>query len=587
MNAMLQRFSVILGFSLLVILLLINAGLTKRQIDVLVADEGWVEHTRQVRFSLSQTQLLIDDAETGQRGFLFTGDPKYLVPYETASAQLTPSLDNLARLTRDNPMQQTHLANLRNLVGLKLEELTQTIALYRSGKTAEARALVLTDRGLSLMNGIRDETDQMQREESSLETQRAATYERSIRGAVASLFLATGMALIGLVALARYVILERRNREEHARQMRAREEWFRVTLTSIGDAVIATDAQGIVTFLNPVAEALTGFGLAEAKGIDVQKVFPIMNEVSGEKAENPVEKVLKLGIVVGLANHTVLQHRDGHLVPIEDSAAPIRDDNKQTIGVVLVFRDVTAERNSQEMMRRTEKLAAAARLSATVAHEINNPLEAVVNLLFIAKSSPGATPEIVENLKLAEEELERVAHITRQTLGFYRESNTSELIEIASVVQPILRLYSSRIAAKKVEVKFTAEGCPPVWGVAGELKQVIANLVANAIDAVPKGGRIFLCCTCAETPKGKFAEILIEDDGPGVAPELLDRIFDPFFTTKQDVGTGLGLWVAKEIIVRHGGSIEVRPARAANGHNGAGFVIRLPIATAKHAVPLR
>jgi signal transduction histidine kinase len=312
----------------------------------------------------------------------------------------------------------------------------------------------------------------------------------------------------------------------------------------------------------------------------VQEVFPIFNEFTGEKTENPVAKVMSLGIVVGLANHTVLQHRDGRLTPIEDSAAPISDDRGQTIGVVLVFRDATVKRDSQEVLRKTEKLAAAARLSATVAHEINNPLEAVVNLLFLAKSSPDAPAEVIEHLILAEQELERVAHITRQTLGFYRESNTPEAIEIPTIIEPILRLYSNKVASKEIRLDFSADNCPPVWGVAGELKQVIANLISNAIDAVPTKGRIAIHCCDAKTNSGKAAEVVIEDDGPGIPPELLNRIFDPFFTTKQDVGTGLGLWVAKEIVSRHGGSIHVRAANANGELKGAAFVIHLPCTSA-------
>ena len=583
MNALLQRFSVISGFTLLVILLIANAAITRRQIGVLVDNEGWVAHTREVRFALAQTELLVDDAETGQRGYLFTGEPKYLGPYELAEQQVGPQIDKLAELTADNPRQQTHLANLRMAARQKVDELAETISLYRGGKSNEARALVMSDRGLLLMKQIRQEIDQMQQEESSLEIRRSAAYQQSIRSAVVSIYFATAIAIIGLVVLARLILLERKEREVHARELRAREEWFRVALTSIGDAVIATDSAGIVTFLNPVAESLTGVRHADARGKDVREVFPIFNEMSGKKADNPVEKVMSLGIVVGLANHTVLQHRDGHLVPIEDSAAPIRDDHNQTIGVVLVFRDVTAERRSQEMLRKTEKLAAAARLSATVAHEINNPLEAVVNLLFIAKASPEATPGLVEHLSLAEQELERVAQITRQTLGFYRESNTPEQVDLRTVVEPILKLYSSRISAKDILLECSFDQCPPVRGVGGELKQAIANLVANAIDAVPKGGKIAVRCAASEGVSGRFAEILIQDSGPGIAPDLLTRIFDPFFTTKQDVGTGLGLWVTKEIVSRHGGSIEVRPPEAIDDFRGAAFLIRLPIATADQA----
>jgi len=133
-----------------------------------------------------------------------------------------------------------------------------------------------------------------------------------------------------------------------------------------------------------------------------------------------------------------------------------------------------------------------------------------------------------------------VAHITRQTLGFYRESNTLAEIEIRTIIEPILRLYSNKVKSKEIQLDFSADNCPPVWGVAGELKQVIANLIANAIDAVPNKGKIAIRCRESKTNHGRAAEVLIEDDGPGIAPELMDRIFDPFFTTKQDVGT---VWV--------------------------------------------
>ena len=581
MNPRLQRFSVITGFAVVIAVLIVNTLVTRRQLGEQTNDEIWVRHTQQVRFELGRIELLLTNAETGQRGFLYTGDPQYLQPYSAAITQIDAHIDDLAQLTADNPRQQSHLASLRHLAHAKIDELAQTISFYEAGKTDQALALVKSNVGRSFMENLRSELGQMQQEETNLEAARLATYDRSIHVTVACIYFATLLAGISLLLLARFIQRERAVRERHARELKSREEWFRVTLGSIGDAVIATDSEGKIVFLNPVAESLTGIKLAEAQGQPIDAVFPIFNEVTGKPAENPIKRVMELGVVVGLANHTVLKNRDGRLTPIEDSAAPIRDDTGQTVGMILVFHDVTTERDSQEVLRKTEKLAAAARLSATVAHEINNPLEAVVNLIFLAKGMPDATPALRETLELAEHELDRVAHLTRQTLGFYRDSNQPEEIQLQPVIQSVLKLYGNKIAARGIHIECDIGECPPVWGMAGEMKQVVSNLIANAIDAVPPGGRIRIHAGSAQTSDGAVAEIVIEDDGPGVGPDHVERIFDPFFTTKRDVGTGLGLWVTREIVGRHGGSIHLRADGTADGAlKGAAFIVHIPRSSA-------
>jgi PAS domain S-box-containing protein len=353
--------------------------------------------------------------------------------------------------------------------------------------------------------------------------------------------------------------------------MRSREEWFRVTLTSIGDGVIATDQNGHLTFLNPIAEELTGITTASAEGRNILDIFPIFNESTMAPVDNPVAKVIEQGRAMGLANHTVLRRPDGTLTPIDDSAAPIRDDNGKLIGVVLVFRDISNDRKTERVLRNAEKLGAAARLSATVAHEINNPLEAAVNLVYLARLDPHAPPTVIQQLSQAEQELERVAHITRQTLGFFRDNNEPEPIELESIVGSVFQLYSNKFLSKKIRIERHFGKCPPIRGVQNEVKQVLSNLISNAADAVAIGGTIIVTLRCVEEAGRTTVHLLIEDDGPGVANEHKERIFEPFFTTKQGVGTGLGLWVSREIIERHGGSIEL--AERENGSRGAAFSV--------------
>ena len=570
-----KRAGVLTGFALLLLILIANAIITRRQLAVQIANQSWVLRSRQVLFELSQVESLLKDAETGQRGFLYTGQSIYLRPYNVALTQIEPHLRNLSQLTVDNPKQQANISQLRTLTQEKLNELAQTIQLYKSGQTEKAKALVLSDFGLATMDKIRQLMNHMMGEETSLEQARMAAYQRSVRSTIISIYFASILAALGLLLLAYRILREMNLREKHGAEIREREEWFRVTLTSIGDAVIATDRQGIVTFVNPVAAQLTGTNFAQAKARPIQEIFPIFHEYTHQVSENPVKKVLEQGKIVGLANHTVLRHRDGSLTPIEDSAAPIRNDNGDVVGVVLVFRDATYHRKSQEVLRKAEKLAAAARLAATVAHEINNPLEAVGNLIYLAKAAPEMPTEAMQQLSLAEQELARVSHLTRQTLGFYRESSAAVSVEVPTLIESVLALYSNKFNTKNITVVRDFGECPPIQVVRGEMNQVVANLISNAADAVSNNGVITIRLACKENTDGLVVHLVVEDDGPGVTEENAQRIFEPFFTTKKDVGTGLGLWVVKEIVERHGGAVGVN-SHDGNGSHGAIFTVQLP-----------
>jgi len=573
-----RQFGIVAGFTLLGLLLLANALVTRRRLDVQVQNAERALHSRQVQVAMEDAESTLKDAETGQRGYILTGDPSYLAPYNRATSEIGPRIDELERLNSDNPAQQANIRELRKLTREKMDELAQTIALYRSGDADQARKVVLSDRGLLIMDKLRELFARMRKEEIRLDGDRDAIYRQSVRMSALSIWLASLAALLGTIALAYFIVHERTLREKHAHQLRVSEEWFRTTLSSIGDAVIATDREGNVIFLNAQAEKLTGSTLDAARGKRIDEVFPIFSEVTGNAAEDPVKKVMEQGAIVGLANHTVLQKSDGTLIPIEDSAAPIRDDRGDLAGVVLVFRDVTAGRKAQEAMRRTEKLAAAARLSATVAHEINNPLAAVVNLLFIAKHSPGVPDAVVEHIAQAEYELDRVAHITRQTLGFYRESGARERIDIPDLIESALRLYSNKISAKGIQIEREFDHCAPVEGNLGELRQAISNVLANAIDAVNQNGAISVAARTISEGEEGMVEFIVADDGPGISAEHMERIFEPFFTTKKDVGTGLGLWATKSIVERYGGSISVHARQDGSAPRGASFAIRLPCA---------
>ncbi|HEV8616067.1 MAG TPA: CHASE3 domain-containing protein [Methylomirabilota bacterium] len=313
-----------------------------------------VDRTLEVRTEAEIVLSLLKDAETGQRGFLISGDASYLQPYETAVASLPRRLARLRELTADDPGQQKSLVALEALIPRKLDELSATIAARkRRGLDAAAR-IVLTDEGKSVMDRIRAVVATIRDEEERNLSERKTFEAREARvvtyTTIGSLALALALVLAATALLNKAV---RERAREHVGRTTAEalaaaladsEERLRVTIASIGDAVIATDEQGRVTMLNPIAEALTGWSSADASGRPLQDVLVIINEASRRQADNPVERALREGVITGLANHTLLVAKGGREIPIDDSAAPIKTADGRLVGAVMVFRDVSERR---------------------------------------------------------------------------------------------------------------------------------------------------------------------------------------------------------------------------------------------------
>jgi PAS domain S-box-containing protein len=357
----------------------------------------------------------------------------------------------------------------------------------------------------------------------------------------------------------------------------AREQWLNTTLRSIGDAVIACDPEGKVVFMNGVAEQLTGWKETEADGVLLSKIFVIYNQRTHAVVENPVEVVRRSGKIVGLANHTVLVSKDGSEFQIDDSAAPILNKDARMIGVVLVFRDISERYASERTLIRAEKLASAGRLAAAIAHEVNNPLEGLVNLIYLARSEEDIG-SIRRHLLEADRELQRIAHITRQSLGFYRENSGASLFRPDVVVREVFDFYSFRAAQAHVSLHVNIKTEQKAWGNSGEFRQVISNLLANSLDACHSGDAICVRVRAARSPRDPAltgTRVVVADTGCGVDPENLHRIFEPFFTTKKDTGTGLGLWVSRELMEKHGGHLSVHSS-AAGRRTGTVFSLFLP-----------
>lgn len=369
-------------------------------------------------------------------------------------------------------------------------------------------------------------------------------------------------------------ITERKQMEEKLRTSEAR---WATTLQSIGDAVISTDEQGRVEFMNDAAQALTGWTLADGRGFELNKVFKIVSEATRLEVESPVHKVMRHGGVVGLANHTMLINRCGSEIPIEDSAAPIRDQNGQVSGIVLVFHDVLAKRRAEKLLRESDRLATTGRLAASLAHEIHNPLDSVSNLLFLINQT--SDPEAVKSyVSMAGAELDRVTQLTRHMLSFQREAKHPVPVRIEEILNNVLGLYERRIQAAKIRVDLKVRFKGEIPGLPGELRQVFANLIGNAIEAIGKGGliRIHVHPSRNWQDERLGVKVFISDNGPGIPEHIRADIFEPFFTTKGESGTGLGLWITSGIIKNHEGRIRVR-SNICPGCTGTCFSVFLPL----------
>jgi signal transduction histidine kinase/HAMP domain-containing protein len=262
------------------------------------------------------------------------------------------------------------------------------------------------------------------------------------------------------------------------------------------------------------------------------------------------------------------------------SAYPVRTTPQQMRWVGVIVLDASERKRNEEALRKTEKLAATGRLAASIAHEINNPLEAITNLLFLLRSYCGLQDPALNYVVMAEHEAKRISEITQQTLRFYRQSTLPGRVRMGELLDSVLSLYPARINSLKLQVERRYDPELDIFCYAGELRQVFANLVGNAIDASSANGRLILRARQSHNwkdPGRKGIRFTVADSGSGMESAVRARIFEAFFTTKEITGTGLGLWVSQEIVEKHHGLIHVRSRTASAGRpSGTVFEIFIP-----------
>jgi PAS domain S-box-containing protein len=345
----------------------------------------------------------------------------------------------------------------------------------------------------------------------------------------------------------------------------------RAIFNSTNFSSIATDANGIIQIFNVGAERMLGYTAAEVMNkitpadiSDPQEVIARAKELSLElgipirpgfealvfKASRGIEDIYELTKV----------RKDGSRFPAIVSVTALRDAQEAIIGYLLIGTDNTARKLAEEALIRSEKLASVGRLAATITHEINNPLSSALNALFLVRTDPALPQSVKSHLTIAEQELGRVAHITKQTLGFFREVGNPTAVDLAEVLDSVLDIYGPRLRDKEITVLRSYRSKTGIRAVDGEMRQVASNILANSFDALSQGGKLHMRLFGPQAIRGarRMVRMTIADDGAGIAAENLKRIFEPFFTTKQSIGTGLGLWVTSELVKKHGGRMRLR-----------------------------
>jgi PAS domain S-box-containing protein len=360
--------------------------------------------------------------------------------------------------------------------------------------------------------------------------------------------------------------------EEGTRESAKRLGELAAIIASSDDVILSKDLNGTITSWNDAATRVFGYSPEEMIGASILKLIP--------EHLHSDEKTILENIRAGRRiEHfeTVRRAKDGRLIDVSLTVSPIKDQEGRVIGASKILRDISSRKRIEQSLLQAEKIAATGRMAATIAHEINNPLEAVVNLLYLLQAK--ITDEEGRGiLATAEDELGRVSHIAKQTLGYYREHAAARLASVSDIAEHALTIYKPRCTAACITIRKSISPSTEIVLRRGEMMQVISNLIANSIYAMPNGGILSISVNDA-SGAGDGVVLTVEDNGVGIRPKDLPKVFDAFFTTRTTVGTGIGLFVAKQFVEGHGGRISIESDSESDKH-GTTVRIFLPLHTA-------
>lgn len=403
-----------------------------------------------------------------------------------------------------------------------------------------------------------------------------------------AILASSGVAVLGLFAVGAYVHLLHRcfmaERQAEAAAYR-QSDLFRATLSSIGDAVIATDPLLRITFLNAVAQELTGWSAKDAAGEPLANVSPIIHETTRDPMHHPAAQSLAEGRVTALAEHTLLVARDGTERPIAGCAKPICDARGETTGAIMVFRDVSDSRRMEEQFRQSQKMEAVGRLAGGIAHDFNNLLTVIDGYCQLVEDDPTISQNSRTFLCEIHRAADRAAALTQQLLAFSRSQVLQPtLIDLNNIVASASSLLKRLIGEDVMMHLDLAPDLPGIRADRGQIEQILINFAVNARDAMPSGGEIFVTTARvhinahnssdqAGPVAGEYVMLAFRDTGMGMDESVRKRVFDPYFTTKEyGKGTGLGLATVSRIVKQSEGFLDLQSSPGA----GTTFQVYFP-----------
>ena len=571
----------IVGSIAIVALIAAGMSISYRYWDQAERRQRLVVHSYEVLDVGRQLLATLQDAETGQRGYLLTGRQDYLLPYDQARLRIEAILSQLEALARDEPAQAQRARTLRQLATAKMQEIDASIGAYRQQGRSSAQALVESDRGQATMVAARAEmaiflAEQQavlgRRLEALREDQRRATLlaAATLGGALVALLMALWLSLRGVRQLAAI-----------ERQLAARSQLLQSTLENLQDAIVVLDGDGAVVAWNETFANLIGWRTSETTALAREDLL---------SDRYPVARTLL---------SSLLARDQAALTPGTMDERVSHDGREYEIGLgrmpagelVITLLDITDKLRDEETLRHAQKMEAIGQLTGGIAHDFNNILQVIQTNLDLLAADVADRPDSAQRVETAQLGAQRAARLTRQLLAFARRQSLEPVAtDVGRLVLDMADLLRHSLGEK---VELAVNVSTDAWNArvdSGQLENAIINLAVNARDAMPDGGRLAVDVSNVLLRRGdrdlqdggepgEYVLVAVSDTGTGMPPEVIDKAFDPFFTTKEEgKGTGLGLSMVYGFIAQSGGQVRI------DSEPGRGTTVRMLLPRTREAV---